>query len=219
MNYGLINRFIFAFALVFSARAFAYYSVMDNGEILAPGKYKITGETQFITDDGGINIPLRFDAGLNDEMGIRGIIGFGATDFFAGGMFKWMPVPDLDNQPAIGANMGILYGRDRGSGELTFRFEPLISKRFEVNFGHITPYASIPLGVRTRNGDRYENDPTDFVAQFAVGGQLELHDWNNLQFMTELGVDLDNAYSYLSFAAVIYFDEEGFDLPGSNANK
>lgn len=216
MNHRFLNRMLLVTALLFSGPAFAYYSVMDNGEILSPGRYKLTGEAQFVTSDSGINIPLRFDAGLNDEMGIRALIGFGETDFFVGGLFKWMPVPDLDKQPAIGANMGILYGRDNGSGELTFRFEPLLSKRFEVNFGHLTPYASIPLSIRTRNGDQYEDDPTDFVAQFAVGTQLEIPDWKNLQFMTELGFDLENAYSYLSFAGVIYFDEEGFDLPGSS---
>ena len=52
-----------------------------------------------------------------------------------------------------------------------------------------------------------------------MGTQLELPNWNNLQFMTELGFDLDNAYSYLSFAAVVYFDEEGFDLPGTGSSK
>lgn len=208
----LTRGLLFILTLAFATPAFAYYSVMDNGEILAPGKYKLTGEAQFMTDPSGLNAGARFDMALNDEMGLRAMAGFGKIDFFLGALFKWMPVPDLEKQPAIGFNAGVLYGSEDGDGELTLRFEPLISKKFEVNFGFLTPYASVPLGLRMRNADRYEDDKTDLTSQLAIGTQLQLPDWQNLQFMAELGFELDNSYSYISGAAVFYFDEEGFEL-------
>lgn len=167
--------------LSFSAPAFAYYSVMDNGEIMEPGKYKITGETQFLTDEGGINISGRFDTGITDETGLRALIGFGKTDFFAGALFKWMPVPDIEGQPAIGANMGLVYGKDGDVTDLNFRLEPLISKKFLVHFGALTPYASIPLAIRVRSATNDVRDDTELTSQLVVGSQVKLKDWSNLQ--------------------------------------
>lgn len=208
-------RRIFCLALVaFAAPAFAYYSVMDNGEIMGPNKYKLTGETQFFTDAGGVDFSGRFDVGFNEDVGFRGLLGFGKTDFFAGGLVKWMPIPDVEGQPAIGANMGIVYAKDGGFTDLNFRFEPLISKKFRVNFGDLTPYASIPLAIQLRNSDGPQRDDTELTSQLVVGSQVKLKDWRNLQFIGEFGAELDNAESYISFGAVIYFDEEGFDLPG-----
>lgn len=212
-----LKRLTLLLAGVFlSTPALAYYSVMDNGEIMEARHYKLTPELQFITDVGGINTSVRFDTGLTDDTGLRAMVGFGRTDFFAGALFKWMPVPDFDKQPAIGANFGVLYGRENNGSDLTFRLEPLVSKRFLVHFGHLTPYASLPLGLRIHNGDRYDTTNTDITSQIVVGTQVELDGWDTLQFMTELGADLASAYSHISLAAVLYFDEEhGFLLPSS----
>jgi hypothetical protein len=194
-----------------AAQAHAYYDVLDNGEILPAGKYKATGSVQALTDSGGMNLGAMIDAGFQEEYGVRGLLGFGKTDYSLGGLFKWMPIPDVEGQPAIGFNTGLLYAKNGHARELTFRFEPLVSKRFPVGQSAWTPYASLPIGYRTRNFDD-DSRKSQLAFQLVAGTQLQLEQWKNLQFMAEVGTDLDHALSHVSFAAVFYFDETGFSL-------
>jgi hypothetical protein len=199
-------------SLVFANSAFAYYTVLDNGEVMGQGVYKFTGVTQILTDEGGLDVTGMADLGLTDEFGARGLLGFGKTDFYVGGMFKWMPVPDIDNQPAVGFNGGLIYAHDAGVTEVTVRVEPLVSKRFNVEATVLTPYASLPIGIQMRNAsDR--DDKTRVASQMVFGSQVQIEAWKNLQFMGEVGINLDNSPSHIAAAAVLYFDEsKGFEL-------
>lgn len=201
------------FALLISIPAHAYYAVLDNGEILPSGQFKLTPSFQSITDSGGANVSARVDAGLDDEFGMRGLVGFGKTDFFLGGILKWMPVPDIEGQPAIGMNMGLVYAKYDDIRDATIRFEPLVSKRMNVDTTVFTPYASIPLGIRTRSSDNPDVDVNTKLAwQLVVGTQLQLEQWKKMQFIGELGINLDNAPSHLSVGAIFYFDENGLSI-------
>jgi hypothetical protein len=201
-----------AFSVFSTPSAWAYYGVLDNGEILAPGHYKVTGDLQALTEEGGLNGAARFDLGFQDEYGVRALIGAGTTDIFFGGLFKWMPIPDTNDQPAIGFNVGLLYGKDGGERDLTIRWEPLISKKFDLHTTVWTPYASLPIGLRMR--DRGGGDNNSYVAwQVVAGSQLQLAKWKNLQFIAEVGANLDNALSHVSVGAIFYFDQQrGFVL-------
>lgn len=202
-------RFILALAtlVTFTSPAYGYYAILDNAEVLPEGHYKLTGDLQAITDAGGLNAAARIDAGFQDEFGVRGLVGFGVTDFFLGGFFKWVPIPDVSGQPAIGMNAGVLFATDDGDRDLTFRLEPLVSKHFKASKAVWTPYGSLPLGFRTRNSARRGNS-SDVTFQVVAGTQLQVERWQNLQFMAEIGVDLHQALSHVSIAAVLYFDEE-----------
>lgn len=204
-------RFLISVLLVaFSAPAFAgYYSVLDTGQVLKEGQYKLTGDAQILTKNGGLNIGATADMGFREEFGLRAMIGFGSTDIYAGGMIKWVPIPDIDNQPAIGINAGVVYGKDGSISDMTVLFQPIVSKRFVMDSATVTPYASIPVGIRTRSSsDWWVKDGTSMTFQMVVGSQLQVEKWKNLQFMGEIGLDLDKAPSYLSIAAVFYFDSE-----------
>lgn len=194
--------------LTLASPAHAYYSVMDTGEIMAPGRYKLTPEIQFITQGGGANIGTNFDVGLNDESGLRAQVGAGETDFYLGGFFKYMPIPDIDNQPAIGFNAGLVYARDAGDADFTIRIEPLVSKRFKTEFGAINPYASVPLGIQHRSADKYVNDHNNLTVQLAVGTQVDLKTLPNIGLMAEIGIDLNKADNYVSFGAAWSFGAE-----------
>ncbi len=202
-------------AISFTAPAWAaYYGVLDNGEVLAAGRYKLTTDMQALTKNGGINAGAAVDVGFQEDFGIRALIGFGKTDFYGGAMVKWMPIPDLDNQPAIGVNVGIIYGKDEDINDLTFRAEPLVSKRVVVDQTVFTPYVSAPVNVRVRNS----NDPdvkeeTRMAFQLVLGSQLQIAPYKNLQFTGEIGLDLDQSPGYVSLGAVWYFDaQNGFSL-------
>jgi hypothetical protein len=104
-------------------------------------------------------------------------------------------------------NAGVLFATDDGERSLTFRVEPLISKKFESTVGQWTPYGSLPIGFRNRQGAGRDNR-ADVTLQAILGTQLQIKKWTNLQFMGEVGVDLNEALSHIALAAVFYFDEE-----------
>lgn len=209
-----MRNLILSLSLMLSSLpAHAYLSVMDNGEILPNHHYKLTGYGQILTENGGLNVASRFDAGINDEMGIRGIFGVGKTDLFFGGMLKWMPVPDFEDQPAVGVNAGLIYAKDGEIRDTTIRIEPLVSKRFNVDDSVLTPYASLPMGIRMRTSrDPAIDETTTMTWQLVVGSQLQLPQWKKMHFMAELGVNLDDALAHVAAGAVFYFDENGFSL-------
>lgn len=192
----------------------AYYGVLDNGEVLESGKYKLTPDLQALTKNGGMNLGVSADMGFQEDFGLRALVGFGKTDVYGGAMVKWMPIPDLENQPAIGINVGIIYGKDEDLRDLSFRFEPLISKRITVDQTVITPYAALPVSVRVRNSDDpLIEEETKMAFQLVIGSQLQIEAYKNLQFIGEIGLDLEQAPGYVSLGAIFYFDREnGFSL-------
>jgi len=199
--------------LMASQSAWAYHEVLDNAEVLERGKFKLTGGLQAITDTGGVNAVGAVDSGIQEDFGLRGLFGFGETDYYLGGMVKWIPIPDVDNQPAVGLNAGLTYAKwMHNTKDLVFRVEPLVSKKFKIQDAEITPYGSLPLGLRMRSApDR--DDSTRVEVQLAAGAQLQVGSWKNLQFIGEIGLDLDEAFSYFTAGAIMYLDSEtGFSL-------
>lgn len=185
------------------AQAHAYYSTMDTGDLLERDNYKLGIETQFITDSpSGMNVVGRFDSFFSSDSNVRAIMGFGSTDFQLGGYYKWVPIPDIDNQPAIGLLAGVLYATDQGINELSLRFHPLISKKYGLEMGgDITPYASIPFGIRSVDGT------TDVPVQFEMGAQLKTAKFEKVLFVGEVGFDISKAFTYISIGATLQFDE------------
>lgn len=207
-------RIFFLLLALFSQLARADYAIFDTGEIAPKKTYKLTANTQHLTESGGMNLTARIDAGLTEELGVRGFVGAGKTDVFLGAMAKWMPFPDTDSQPAAGIAAGIHYIKDGDLRDMAVRIEPMISKRIEIaESAVLTPYGSIPVSIISRDVDGDEDD--EVGTQFVVGSQLQIPKWKNLQFIAELGVELNEAPSYFGVGAVYYWDPgAGFVLQG-----
>lgn len=204
----MIRIFALATALLINLPALAYYSVMDTGEVMPSRQYKLTPELQFITSQGGANIGTHFDIGLTEESALRGEINFGYIDFVGALYFKFVPYPDAEGQPLLGFNAGLVYAKYDGDTEYTVRFEPIVSKKFEFDWGALTPYASLPIGIQHRNQLRYDHDRNNLAAQLALGSQVDLKSLNNIGLMMELGFDLNHAAGYVSFGGVWYFGDK-----------
>lgn len=189
-------------------QAFAYQDVLDNAEVLERGHFKGTAALQALTESGGGNFTGLFDTGVAPDFGVRALVGFGKTDYYFGGLVKWTPIPDVDNQPAIGFNVGVTYAKwFEDVKDTTFIFQPIVSKRFPLQEVFITPYASIPMGIRLRDSTMRDND-TELTSALVLGSQLQIPQWKNLQFLAEVGLDIDNAFDHVSVGAVFYFDAE-----------
>lgn len=196
---------IFFTSLVFLitvSQAQAYYTFQDTGSLLAPGEKAVGGELQFKTsDNSGTNILGRYDGGWKDDFNYRFLVGLGKIDFQAGAFVKWVPFPDHDKQPAIGVSFGGLLASFDNDTEFAFRAIPFASKEFEVEFGQLTPYAAFPLGIRTYDGEE------DSTAQFVLGSKYVHPDQPGAHYFAEFGIDIDDAFSYISFGATFPLNE------------
>jgi hypothetical protein len=189
--------------LVLSIPAQAYYSTMDTGELVAPGAIRATLEPQYIFNryEGG-NVIARAASGINESSSFEGLLGFGEIDYQFGGFYKFIPFPDVEGQPAIGGKVGVLVARANHQNEVSFRAHPLISKQLDTEFGKVTPYASLPFGVTTRDNETF------VPVQLAAGAEWKIPDNESFRIMAELGINLNHSFSYLSLGFVYLFDEQ-----------
>lgn len=189
-------------SLLVSTSASAFMTVQETAEISPLGKYKLGVEPQLKMSDGnGFNFSGFFDAALSDATSARVSAGFGDTDFYAGGSFKWVPVPDYGQQPAIGGKASIITSRDASTNFVTLRIEPLISKKFETDQGLFTPYGAIPVMFTSGNSKNTTG------IQIAGGSEYHHPNWGNTVVAAELGIDAKDSFSYLSAYVTFYLDD------------
>ena len=197
----------FIAAFLISTQAFAYFATMDNGDILSEGKYRLMAGPQvvFNGENDGANFAARFDMGTTKSSNMRALVGAGATDFFGGLFYKWIPYPDTKNQPAIGLMGGFIFSREKyddvKKDAISFRLHPIISKQFETDIGILTPYTSLPFGVTFVKGT------TTYPIQLVGGTEFKPYTWQNISFFGEFGLDVSKAFSYIEVAIAFYFDE------------
>lgn len=196
--------------MILSSPAFAFYTFQDSGDLLAPGRYATATEVQFLTSrDSGANFVGKIDGGLNDEFNFRATIGTGNTDFQIQGLLKWVPIPDYENQPAIGVTTGFLWARyesrasrDETENEFSVRVIPFLSKKFETeNMGAITPYVALPFAIRDYGSE------SDVPFNLALGTKYAHPDVQGVAFTAELGFDIDESFDYVSIGAIFSMDE------------
>jgi len=201
----LQHRFwVLAFVLVFGmvSNANAYFSTLDTGRVIQPGQYRALLEPQIIFNRyDGFNLIGHFDTGVTEDQSVRGTLGFGEVGFQLGASYKWIPFPDAATQPAIGGIAGVSFARIDDKTAFSLRFAPLASKSFETEIGDLTPYASLPIGVTTYDGE------TLIPVQLAVGSEWKTLNFQNLKFMAELGLNLNEAFSYISAAITYEFND------------
>jgi hypothetical protein len=183
--------------------ASAYLSVQESNEITPPGKFKLGFEPQMKLSRGsGANFSAFFDAPINDEMSARTLIGAGDLDLFAGASFKWVPIPDYENQPAVGGKVTAVFSKEDSDNFISLGFAPIVSKRFDSEVGLFIPYASLP--VNFVNG----KSTTTTHINVALGTEFISPKADNMTFGGELGVDLHDSFSYLSAYLTIYLDDK-----------
>nr|BFD66531.1 hypothetical protein HAGR004_15530 [Bdellovibrio sp. HAGR004] len=196
----------FVFALFLSSQAQAYLSIAESAEVLAPGKYQLGAEPQILTNKGGgANFNVFLDTSINESTSARISMGAGAVDFNAFASLKWIPIPDVDNQPAMGFRVGAGLARDEDENLLQLQVAPLVSKRVDTDYGLTVPYVSVPF---TFLNTKEENI---VASNIAIGTEFHYVDWNEVNLGAELGVDLNKSYSYISVFVTFPFEShKGF---------
>lgn len=188
--------------LFFSIQSHAFNSVLETGDLLEEGQYSGMVFSEFLLDDeSGVNFTGRFDTWLTEELNSQVYLGVGKIDFFVSGLVKWVPFPDFDDQPALGIKIGPEYAREDSKNFLNFKLSPFASKKFMTDIGEITPFASLPISVRSIEGE------TVIPVHLALGAEWMLPDLNQLSLLSEVGIDLNKSSTYWTFAAKLEMDD------------
>ena len=197
-----MNTYIALIVLFFSLNSAAHYTTHDTGDLLKSDQYEFTVNAAFLTNpNSGTQITATVDSGLYHDSNVRALLSVGAIDYAVGGFYKWVPVPDYGKQPAMGLLGGALYASDGDIDELSIRLHPFVSKKFSLVFGDANAYASLPVGIRFLDGTN------DVPIQLAVGSELKIPEFNQVNFTAEIGINLQRTYSYFSLGVVFFLDD------------
>ncbi len=198
------REWIFVFVLSFSSLSHAHFSALDTADILEANRYRLQVEPQIVSGNAsGSNVTVRMDSALGIDSQIKGILGLGSFDFQAGLLYKWAPIPDMEGQPAMSIAGGLSYANYSGQDLVTVKIYPIISKKFNWEMGIIKPYGSLPLGMASKNG------VSTYPVQLALGTEVHFKDIKDLDFYGEVGIDVKDAFNYISIGIAAYFDESG----------
>ncbi|MDZ4662174.1 MAG: hypothetical protein SGJ18_11215 [Pseudomonadota bacterium] len=194
----------FLFCMGLSLNSLAHFSAMDTADTLPENRYRLMLEPQVISGGpSGTNILVRFDASLNNESGFRGVLGIGSLDLQAGAFYKWAPIPDVGDQPAIALTTGFAYANYDGQDLFSLRAYPTVSKRYQWELGELNPYLSLPFSMASQDGQSL------FPIQLAIGSEIKFRQLKDLDFYGEVGIEVKDSYSYISIGVAAYFDESG----------
>ncbi len=199
-----INILILSLTLLFSQNVFAYGSTIMNGEILTENNYNINTDLQYLTEteENGVIFNGRFDMPFTEEINLRAVAGFGEVDIHAGGYIKWMPIPDFDQQPAMGVLAGLHYADLGKFNEFSIRVHPYISKSLTFDVGSLSPFIALPMALTLVDGE------TNIPVQLQLGTEVKIRQLKHIAFIAELGIDVDDSFTYFSLGMSFHFDSE-----------
>ncbi|HWU42835.1 MAG TPA: hypothetical protein VN132_05325, partial [Bdellovibrio sp.] len=108
-------------------------------------------------------------------------------------------------QPAMGLRFGAGIARNDDDNIVQFQLAPLLSKKYDTQYGLTVPYLAIPF---TFINTKHDN----FVAtNLAVGSEFHYHEWKNATLGGEIGLDMNKSWSYISVFATFPFESsKGF---------
>lgn len=200
----MFQKLLLPIILLFSFQSQAWLSVMDTADLIDSDDYNITLEGQIIAeDDTGANLNAKLETSFMDEFSLSAELGFGHFDFYGGAAFKWAPVPDIKgHQPALSISGGLYYTVVDSENILTFRAEPIVSKKFDTHYGVFNPYASLPINFLT-----FDNE-TEVGTQFVIGTHFQERTIENFTFYAEAGFDISDTFNYFSVGLLFKFDKQ-----------
>lgn len=177
----------------------SFLTLSESAELIPEGTYRLGVAPQLRLSDGnGFNAGFYVDGYLTPSMNWRGLIGGGTTDFFAQGSVKWVPIPDVDKQPALGGRALLFFARDNDLDHTGLQITPMISKQVDTEYGLMTPYLGLPISVIGNS------KKTVTATQLAVGSELNLE--KGRQIGAEFDLNLNDAVTSLTVFFAFPFD-------------
>lgn len=196
---------IFATALLLSRSSFAFQTIGETAELLPEGFYKLGVQPQLVVSDGGgFNVGAFYDMYLVDSLNGRVELGGGKTDFWTTGSVKWVPIPDIDRQPAAGLRAAVTVARDEDANFFNIQIAPIVSKKADTRYGEMVPFVALPITFVSANKDLNNNGKTYTTTQFAIGA--EWFQDKDMNYGAEFDLNLSNSFSSVSGFISFPFD-------------
>lgn len=188
-------------AIFWGQLSYAYLSILESGEIVAKDHYQLGVKPQILLNEGGgFNIGSYLDQPIADSLSARYHLGVGKIDFHLGAGVKWIPIPDVDHQPALGVRVTGWYARTKNENVLTLQFAPMVSKKVPTDNVLLVPYLAVPLNVVSAKEKSYTG------TQFIMGSEFKFESQPDYLYAAEVSVNLKDSYSYVSGSMSFPFD-------------
>jgi len=196
------SLFLVFLMLLSAPSSHAYQTILEAGEPLDTKEYHLGFAPQFYTGDfSGTNGVFYLRKGLSTGRDVSIQLGTGGVDFFTTLSTRWIPIPDLANQPALGLRFDVTLSRDESLSSGVFRIAPFASKQFSTSSGVIEPYAYLPLGMRVVEGS-YNS-----TSQLVFGSKVKVEELLPAYFYAEMGLNMKNSLSYFSIGLFSTFTD------------
>ncbi|MEK6772768.1 MAG: hypothetical protein AABY64_02400 [Bdellovibrionota bacterium] len=201
---SIMNLFFVLTTFCWAAQSQAgYLTIGESGELVKPQSYRIGAAPQFLTNEGGgMNVQAFLDAGWTEEMTSRFSFGVGKVDFNIGASLKYIPFPDVGDQPAIGVKATGYFARMASESITTLQLAPMISKKYQSDNGLWIPYTAVAFNVGTFK------DRSGLSTNFVIGSELQHPEAERFLFAAEVGFNLKDSFSWVAGFVSIPFDSK-----------
>lgn len=191
----ILKTFLLMSALfLFNFSAHGFQDISESAELIPQGSQHIGFSPQFkVNRGGGSNIAVFVEAGTSESTSTRVTLEGGDVNFNVFTSFKYVPFPDVDQQPAIGIRGGIGVARSDDSNNLYFQGAPMVSKMMLTEVGTFIPFVAIPFEYNSTKESNYTSN------RFVIGSEFRTEEAPDARFGTELGLELNKSFSYISF--------------------
>lgn len=195
----------FTSALLIPLSAFSFFSTVDTGEILEKKKYKVLFEPQYMLNlDSGFNLRAHIEQSFGESSQIRLSAGTGTTSLLLAAKYKWIPIPDTSEQPAMGFIANLQYSEINEFNSLILQTGGIASKKFNTEYGVLIPYSSLNFAIVTNS--EYSGSPM----QLAVGTSFKALQWTDIELFAEYGMNITNSFNYITVAISYEFSDAQF---------
>lgn len=201
------------------------YSTLETAEIPNPGDYKLNVATRWGQQEFTLLTALQVPFSESSSWGIG--LGLGKHYLHLDANWKWTPIPDYENQPAIGLLFGLAYLHKRG-GQVVYiddmdslapasksiperrslkglYVHPLASKRMPLSsVGEIVVYGGPFIGLMFP-----DNLESYLPARLAIGSELFFDTLENWSFLLEVSLNIRRSANILSIGvSYLSFDRD-----------
>lgn len=191
--------FITLILVLSTSPSFGYLSLNESAEILPDNYFNLGFAPQvFLSNGGGFDGSVFADTHLFENTDGRIAVGAGDVDFWTQASVKWVPFPDVDDQPAMGLRGAIGYSRDTDQNYMHIQISPLISKKSTTSAHDMLPYLGLPFTYVIEKGNTY------VASQITLGAIW--FPWNTAQFGAEFNLNIKNSISSASVFLMFPFE-------------
>ncbi len=125
----------------------------------------------------------------NEDFGVGFGFGAGEAGFNFGMNGSFFIVPDTSNQPGVSLLAGAYFNRVDQSNYFNVKVTPIVSKRFDTDFGKVVPYAGLHMSPSFRLGQ----PDNSLSVKASLGSNWELRSLSGLKVYTEGSIGLNSS--------------------------